>query len=357
MDLSVYPYPGVTYLDHAGATLYSSVQLQSYLSDLSSHLYGNPHSQNPSSKLSSDVIEQTRERVLNHFNTDLSHYDLVFTSGCTGALNLLADSFPWAELNEGSRYNHTPRTQNPQGIPCVDSTNVMYLPDHIGSTVKSSSAKERQVHSGLITTAEHSGRSVFCYLEDNHTSVVGMRETAACRGAKVVCATHSNLISNPELDKTHRHETLTNGEATSDSSLTKGTLTSGADSFVPPRHLFAYPAQSNFCGRKYPLSWIQDIPNKQLVFKGLPPLSGSWLVALDAASLVSTSPLDLSSFPAHFVALSFYKMFGFPTGLGALLVRRDCWGLLEKSYYGGGTVAATVSREGFHVPRAELHER
>ena len=40
-----------------------------------------------------------------------------------------------------------------------------------------------------------------------------------------------------------------------------------------------------------------------------------------------------------FVTLSFYKMFGFPTGVGALLVRNAAAGLLEKVYWGGGTVS------------------
>jgi molybdenum cofactor sulfurtransferase len=72
---------------------------------------------------------------------------------------------------------------------------------------------------------------------------------------------------------------------------------------------------------------------------------------------VSTNPLDLSEFPADFVTISFYKIFGFPTGLGALLVRRDSCRLLHKRYFGGGTVFGTVSRSGLHVPRLELHER
>jgi molybdenum cofactor sulfurtransferase len=46
-----------------------------------------------------------------------------------------------------------------------------------------------------------------------------------------------------------------------------------------------------------------------------------WKVLLDAAAFAPTQPLDLTAFPADFVAVSFYKMFGFPTGLGAMLVR------------------------------------
>jgi hypothetical protein len=39
-----------------------------------------------------------------------------------------------------------------------------------------------------------------------------------------------------------------------------------------------------------------------------------------------------------FVVFSFYKMLGYPTGLGALLVRRRVAHLLNRVYFGGGTV-------------------
>jgi selenocysteine lyase/cysteine desulfurase len=38
-------------------------------------------------------------------------------------------------------------------------------------------------------------------------------------------------------------------------------------------------------------------------------------VVLDAAAFVATHPLDLSSVHPDFVDISFYKLFGFPTGL------------------------------------------
>ena len=78
---------------------------------------------------------------------------------------------------------------------------------------------------------------------------------------------------------------------------------------------------------------------------------------LDAASHVSTSPLNLSVVTPDFLTLSFYKLFGFPTGLGALLVRRDSAGILRKPYYGGGTVKATDSWTAFHVAKDEVHDR
>ena len=48
-----------------------------------------------------------------------------------------------------------------------------------------------------------------------------------------------------------------------------------------------------------------------------------WDVIVDAAAFVPTSRLDLSVWKPDFVPISFYKMFGYPTGIGALLARRD----------------------------------
>jgi len=38
------------------------------------------------------------------------------------------------------------------------------------------------------------------------------------------------------------------------------------------------------------------------------------------------------------VALSFYKLFGYPTGVGALIARRDALAELRRAYFSGGTV-------------------
>lgn len=60
-----------------------------------------------------------------------------------------------------------------------------------------------------------------------------------------------------------------------------------------------------------------------------------WLWLLDASKYAGTSPLNINTqLPPedrpHFITVSFYKIFGYPTGLGALLVRRDAAALLRK---------------------------
>ena len=110
-----------------------------------------------------------------------------------------------------------------------------------------------------------------------------------------------------------------------------------------------YPAQSNFNGRKYPLDWMSRIQsNGDASFKKMKKTSNNWFVCLDAASLVSTSVLDLcASNKPDFVPISFYKIFGFPTGLGALLIRKSerMKNCLKKKYFGGGTVSMALVNE------------
>ncbi len=90
--------------------------------------------------------------------------------------------------------------------------------------------------------------------------------------------------------------------------------------------LFAFPAQSNFSGVRHPLEWIRLAQRR------------GYRVLLDAAAYAPTCPLSLTDTPADFVALSFYKLFGYPTGVGALIARRDALATLRRGYFGGGTV-------------------
>ncbi|KAK6519488.1 hypothetical protein TWF281_003322 [Arthrobotrys megalospora] len=99
--------------------------------------------------------------------------------------------------------------------------------------------------------------------------------------------------------------------------------------------LMAYPAQSNMTGQRHPLSWAGDLRRNR----------PGWYTLLDAAGLVTTSPLDLSdaSTAPDFVALSFYKMFGYPD-LGGLIVRKASAGILRsRKYFGGGTVSFVIN--------------
>ncbi|USP79762.1 hypothetical protein yc1106_07036 [Curvularia clavata] len=116
--------------------------------------------------------------------------------------------------------------------------------------------------------------------------------------------------------------------------------------------LFAYPAQSNMNGRRLPLCWSRRIRANK---------TNAVYTLLDAAALVSTSPLDLgnSDEAPDFTVLSLYKIFGFPD-LGALIVRQASASIFDKRrYFGGGTVDMVVClEEQWHAKKADsLHER
>ncbi|KAG6878050.1 putative secondary metabolism biosynthetic enzyme [Termitomyces sp. T159_Od127] len=86
-------------------------------------------------------------------------------------------------------------------------------------------------------------------------------------------------------------------------------------------------------------------------------------VLLDAAAYLSTSPLDLSTVPYEdapdFVVGSFYKVYGHPTGLGFLLVKRSSVHFLtlrKPTYFGGGAIEAiSVSSPYWIHPRGSQY--
>lgn len=151
---------------------------------------------------------------------------------------------------------------------------------------------------------------------DNHNSVNGIREFARRAGADVIYLP----VRNPDLrlDERilqHHLETAATGQ---------------------PR-LFAYPAQSNFSGVQHPLEWVARAR------------SLGWHVVLDSAAFAPTNRLDLSEVQPDFVPISFYKMFGYPTGTGALLARREALGMLRRPWFAGGTITiASVQGDGWH---------
>jgi molybdenum cofactor sulfurtransferase len=91
--------------------------------------------------------------------------------------------------------------------------------------------------------------------------------------------------------------------------------------------LFAFPAQSNFSGVQHPLEWIGRAQEM------------GWDVLLDAAAFVPTNRLDLSRWHPDYAVLSFYKMFGYPTGVGALIARREALRKLHRPWFAGGTIS------------------
>ncbi len=152
---------------------------------------------------------------------------------------------------------------------------------------------------------------------DNHNSVNGIREFDRARGARTTYVP----VTPPEMR------------------VDEAVLDRFLDRARPDGHnLFAYPAQSNFSGVQHPLAWIERAQGK------------GWDALLDAAAFVPTNRLDLSRWHPDFVALSFYKMFGYPTGAGALIARKAALAKLHRPWFAGGTIAVASVQADRYTP-------
>ncbi len=248
---------GHIYLDYTGAGLYAQSQLQKHHDLMSSNVFGNPHSSNPTSLAMTRLVEKTRETVLGFFNAYPKEYICIFTHNASGALKLVGESYPF---KANSHY--------------------------------------------LLTY-------------DNHNSVNGIREFARVKGAKINYI--PVLLPGLQMDQEELRCQLNQKNP-------------GADS------LFAYPAQSNFSGVQHSLDWINVAKE------------AGWDVLLDAAAFVPTNQLDLQQYHPDFVTLSFYKLFGYPTGVGLLLARREALSKLQRPWFAGGTITvASVKGDRFYL--------
>jgi molybdenum cofactor sulfurtransferase len=156
---------------------------------------------------------------------------------------------------------------------------------------------------------------------DNHNSVNGIREFARARGAAVTYAP----VLPPELR------------------IDEARLVDLLDLARPDHpNLFAYPAQSNFSGVQHSLEWIGRAQAK------------GWDVLVDCAAFAPTNRLDLSEWHPDFVSLSFYKIFGYPTGVGCLIARKPALQKLRRPWFAGGTITiASVQGDGYYLQDGE----
>jgi selenocysteine lyase/cysteine desulfurase len=146
---------------------------------------------------------------------------------------------------------------------------------------------------------------------DNHNSVNGIREYARARGART---RYAPLSADLRID---------------DAALTAALAAGG-------RGLFAYPAQSNFTGVRHNLDWVDAAH------------AAGYDVLLDAAAYLPTNRLDLSAVHPDFVPVSWYKVFGYPTGLGCLVARREALARLRRPWFAGGTIMAVSVQADWH---------
>lgn len=224
-------------------------------------------------------------RALSTFLHDRhGHYHVIFTSGATAALNILASRLPWSK------------------------NAALHVHAHV------------------------------------HNAVLGMRNPAVAAGATFRSFRSDQLEALLALPRHLRREAAAEDNKKEE----------------PPFALLAYPAECNLTGTKYPVRWAKLAKCNGLLRHG----SKQVITVLDTAKLAASAPIELSELHADVDAIVFsmYKLSGFCTGLGALLVRRDS--LLEnllratvsKSYFAGGRSvdAVTPFSLTFFVPPRSL---
>ena len=170
---------------------------------------------------------------------------------------------------------------------------------------------------------------VFLLSYDNHNSVNGIREFASRRGAMV------SYVPVCEGDLRLDDERLR--VALRGIGRTGGSAGAAGASVAHAAKLLAYPAQSNFSGVQHPLEWVAEA--REL----------GWDVILDCAAFAPTNAVDARAIGADFIPISFYKLFGYPTGSGCLIARREALARLRRPWFAGGTITlASVQHEDWH---------
>jgi selenocysteine lyase/cysteine desulfurase len=88
---------------------------------------------------------------------------------------------------------------------------------------------------------------------------------------------------------------------------------------------------------QHPLRWI-DMAHEH-----------GYDVLLDAAAYLPSNRLDLSVVKPDFVPVSWYKVAGYPTGVGCLIARREALGRLWRPWFAGGSVYLAGVQSDWHT--------
>jgi selenocysteine lyase/cysteine desulfurase len=76
---------GHVYLDYTGAGLPAREQLAGHAERIGGGCFGNPHSENPASAASTELVERARLAVLAYFRAPPEEYAVIFTPNATAA--------------------------------------------------------------------------------------------------------------------------------------------------------------------------------------------------------------------------------------------------------------------------------
>ncbi len=313
------------YLDYAGSGIPSLSLLDAlHTQSLKDQILANPHSNGPAAARTKAAIQNIKKQVLDFFNANAGcrygyqerekhpsdgsseqdyhpGYDVIFTSGTTHALQIVAENFNW----KGSYPSHS----NTKG-----------------------------------------GNSTLVYSQNSHTSVIGMREPAMGKGASFQCRSLKEISSaTPDLFDKWTKE-VSSPVACSQSDDEYSFIEKFDENEKPsdlgrhdPNNLIIFPLECNFGGTKC---------DAQSIIKSAHEAQSNWFSMIDIAKAATSDKINLRSLDPDFACISFYKVFGAPTGIGALFVKRSSRYVLThigrgRKYFGGGAVDIVLPKQDF----------
>ncbi|GAX85250.1 hypothetical protein CEUSTIGMA_g12670.t1 [Chlamydomonas eustigma] len=389
---------GQAYLDYGGAGFYSERQLDEAMADLRTQLLMNPHSSSSEvthggGALDNDVNE-LRHLTLEMLNAPAGEYAVVLTGGATAALKMVGECFPWSTR---STFTYTLHNHNSvlgireyalaaeSQVYVIDLEQQQQQTEHNPTQQKSVSQQLgpyrinhiqtlRAPGSCCQTSTKKCGNSGTRPFSGSHTFMPpgrGGDDKQACRSNDAAAPLHLFAMpsecnfSGVKYDLSVADAARKNGleglhmalhAAPSAGCRTCSSISSSSICVCVPTA--PDPASDVVSSSSAEVT----SPSGEAASEGSAAAAaaassdrsnraeGRCLVLLDASKGCATSPPDLSAHPVDFLVLSYYKIFGYPTGLGALVVRKDALRLLRQPYFAGGTVLA-VSADGYDVHR------
>ncbi|KAH9935189.1 PLP-dependent transferase [Epithele typhae] len=298
---------GESYVDYMGGSLYPDSLVRVHAGFLQRNILGNTHSVSNPSRLSAACAAEARQAVLDFFHAPPG-YTVVFTANASGALKLVGEAFPFGR---GSAY-----------VLCADAHN--------------------SVH-GLRRFASARGADV-CYVPatdvggcDAAEAEVSLPHLCPPRASFLV---HRDKVASPRVAGTYPNADFA------------ASLLRAGHPPPPPPPLARTPHARSSRSPRSRTSQTRSCPSRCS-----PPRARGLRHAPRRRGARADLALSLAEHPVDALAVSFYKMFGFPTGVGALVARTDFLERLERPWFAGGTVDVVQAPGTVVTMAAEMHER
>ena len=110
---------------------------------------------------------------------------------------------------------------------------------------------------------------------------------------------------------------------------------------------FAYPLKSNYSGIVHDIHWVKTAQEL------------GWKVLLDVSSYLPNHRLNLKELGIYpdCMPMSFYKVSGHPTGVGALVIKKSMLTCMQKKWFSGGSIMIVSTGRDWYLPEVNDHRR